>query len=245
MLLYSLLYSISPFLSGFIGLAIAKRKYKLSFVSINKNDIIAELKDGFYVFTTQLSAKVFGAIGVTFLGLFCTSSVVGVYSAIQKIPNVLILLWMPISQVFYPISSQHFANSFKEGRLFINKIEKVILPIFSLIALCIAILSRYVVGILFGSEYVDHYYWLLPLLVWMIVAINNNFLGIQTLLGSGHDKEYGEAFQIGVVITIVTNYLLIKIYGGFGAALAPLLSEIALNLLLRMKINRIKVIENP
>lgn len=233
--LYCLLYSVSPFLSGFIGLVLAKKKYKLHFIKVHFCDVINELKEGFFIFTTQLSSKVFGAIGVTFLGIYATSSEVGIFSAIQKIPNILILLWTPITQVFYPISSQHFKSSFDEGIRFVKKAEKIFLPIFIVIALAVGVLGKFVISILYGTEYTLYYYWLFPLLAWMVVAIANNFLGIQTLLGSGHDKEYGEAFQISICITISLNWLLTKFLGGLGAAFAPLLSEMALYLLLRWK----------
>lgn len=233
--LYCLLYSVSPFLSGFIGLFLAKKKYALHFIRIGYKEIFAELKDGFYVFTTQLSGKVFGAIGVTFLGIFAPSSVVGIYSAIQKIPNVMILLWSPIDQVIYPITSKHYKNSFVEGQNFVKWARKKILPLVIAMAIVIAILSKPIVQILYGSEYSPFFYWLLPLLGWLIISIDNNFWGVQNLLGSGHDKEYGEAFQIGVVATIVLNLLFIWLWGGMGAAVAPLVSELVLNILLRWK----------
>lgn len=237
--LYCLLYSVSPFLSGFIGLFLAKKKYALHFIKIRFKDVVEELKDGFYVFTTQLSAKVFGAIGITFLGIFASSSVVGIYSAIQKIPNLLILLWSPIDQVIYPITSKHYKNSFDEGQKFVKRARKKILPLFIVMAIIIAILSKPIVQILYGSEYSPFFYWLLPLLAWLIFSIDNNFWGVQNLLGSGHDKEYGEAFQIGVVATIVLNLLFIWLWGGMGAAVAPLVSELVLNILLRWKTSTI------
>lgn len=233
--LYCLLYSISPFLSGFIGLFLAKKKYSLHFIKIRFKDVLQELKDGFYVFTTQLSSKVFGAIGITFLGIFATSSVVGIYSAIQKIPNVMVLLWSPIDQVIYPITSKHYENSFAEGQNFVKWARKKILPLFVILAVLIGVLSKPVVQILYGSEYSPFFYWLLPLLAWLIVSIDNNFWGVQNLLGSGHDKEYGEAFQIGVAATILFNFLFIWLWGGTGAAFAPLVSELILNLSLRWK----------
>lgn len=238
--LYCLLYSVSPFLSGFIGLIIAKIRYSLKFVKVSIKDVVKELQDGFYVFTTQLSSKIFGSIGITFLGIYATSSIVGVYSAIQKIPNVMVLLWAPIAQVIYPIVSRHFNKNFKEGFYFVFKIKKRVLPIFIFVAVVIGIFGKLIVGLLFGSEYSPYYYWLWPLLGWLIVSIDNNFLGIQVLLGSGHDKEYGNAFWIGVIFTIIVNFLFIKFGGGNGASLAPLTSELILNGLLRYKISRIK-----
>lgn len=238
--LYCLLYSISPFLSGFIGFFWARKQYSLHLIRIGFKDVIQELKDGFYVFTTQLSSKVFGAIGITFLGIFATSSIVGIYSAIQKIPNVMILLWSPVNQVIYPITSKHYKNSLSEGQNFVKWSRRKILPLFILLAVLIGVFSKPAVQILYGSEYSPFFYWLLPLLAWVIISIDNNFWGVQNLLGNGHDKEYGEAFQIGVVATILVNLLFIWLWGGTGAAFAPLVSELFLNILLRWKAKKVK-----
>lgn len=240
LILYSLLYSVSPFLSGFVGLFIAKKKYCLKFVKVELREVFAELKDGFYVFTTQLSSKVFGSIGITFLGIFATSYEVGVFSAIQKIPNILILLWTPISQILYPIVSKSFIGGFSNGYFYVRKIRKKLLVLFSLISLTVCMFSKFAVNLLFGAEYTPYYVWLFPLALWLIVSIDNNLWGIQILLGSGHDKEYGEAFAVGVVATVVLNFLLIVSFSASGAAFAPLLSELILNLILRKKVTTIR-----
>ena len=114
------------------------------------------------------------------------------------------------------------------------------MPIFILFALLIGIFGKFIVGLLFGSEYSPYYYWLWPLLGWLIVSIDNNFLGIQILIGSGHDKEYGRAFWIGVLFTVIVNFVFIRFEEGNGAAIAPLISEIILNCLLRCNIRLIK-----
>ena len=210
------------------------------FALLSWEDIYSELKDGFYVFTTQLSAKVFGAIGITFLGIFATTQDVGVYSAIQKITNVLILCWTPISQILYPMSSQYLQRNYDEGKQFIRKISRIVLPIFISIAIILGIFSHKIVLIAFGSEYAQRYYWLIPLLLWVVIAIGNNFLGIQLLLGSGHDKEYNKCFQIGVASTIALNLLLIYMFKGDGASIAPMISESILMVLLIIQIRKIE-----
>ncbi len=240
LILYSLLYSISPFLSGFVGLFIAKKKYRLKFVKVKISEVFEELKDGFYVFTTQLCSKVFGSIGITFLSIFATSYEVGVFSAIQKIPTIMILLWTPISQILYPIVSKKFIASLDDGYFYVLRLRKKLLAIFSLIALIVCVFSKFVVNLLYGAEYAPYYVWLVPLSLWLIVSIDNNLWGIQILLGSGHDKEYGEAFALGVVATILLNFSLIAIFFANGAAIAPLLSELVLNLTLRKKIINIR-----
>ena len=240
LLLYSFLYAISPFLSGFIGLAIARKKYNLHLVKINWQEVWCELKDGFYVFTTQLNSKVFGSIGITFLGIYSSSYTVGVYSAIQKLPNILVLLWAPISQILYPLVSKKFIGSFEDGCHYVFFIRKRILLIFSGIAGIVCLMARQIINIYLGSEYVSYYAWLYPLILWLIVSIDNNLWGIQILLGSHHDKEYGRAFTVGVIATIALNWILILAFSADGAAIAPLLSEIVLNIALRKEVNTIK-----
>lgn len=237
--LYCLLYSISPVFSGVLGIFFAKKRFHIRLVKVDLCDVWAELKNGWYVFTTQLSSKVFGAIGITFLGMFASTEEVGIYSAIQKIPNILILAWTPISQVLYPISSQKFSESFEVGTAFVRKSKKIFVLLFFAVALICSLTSRFVVTVAFGQEYAKKFYWIIPLLLWMVVAIYNNFAGIQTLLASGHDREYSRCFQIGVAATILFNLILVYFLKGNGACLAPLLSEVVLGIVLKRTINRL------
>lgn len=238
--LYCMLYSFSPFLTSFIGSLIAVKRYKLRLVKISIKDLVEALTSGLYIFFTQLSSKVFGAIGVTFLGIYTSNFEVGIYSAIYKLPYVLLLLWIPISQIVYPITSKKIVESFDLGDQLIKKIAKYCLLFFGLISVCVGILGKEVIYIAFGPEYSAYYYIIYPLLIWILLGICNNFIGVQTMVGSGHDKEYSKCFQIGVVFTIVCNYLFIKNCGMLGAAIAPAVSEGLLTLILVISLKKIK-----
>lgn len=236
---YCLFQSGTTIIDGLVGFLIAKFKYHLKFYFVTIKKIANELQDGWYVFTTQISGRIFGAIGVTFLGIFSTSTEVGLYSAIQKIPTIILLLWGPIAQVLYPISSSKVMADFNQGKDFVLRIRRRIVPLFGFGIIILMIFSRFIIKIAFGGEYISHFYWVIPLLVWNIVAIDNNFFGIQILLGAGHDKEYSRCFFVSVIATIVSNFALIYFFGGNGACLAPLLAEIILAVLIRKEIKAI------
>lgn len=238
-LLYCFLYALSPVISNLIGLIILKIKYKLHFVRVSIREVKDELKDGWYVFTTQITGKVFGSVGITFLIFFSNTSEVGIYSAIQKIPNIMILLWMPISQIMYPITSKKMNSSFELGKKFVLKLRRIFVGIFAILATVLSVFSKYIVWIAFGQEYVASYFLLIPLLAWVVISIDNNFWGVQILLGSGHDKEYSICFQINILITIFLNLLFIYIWGSIGASCAPLVSEIILDIMLMFVVKRV------
>lgn len=237
--IYCLLHSVTPIAVGAISTVFAISQFDIRFQLVSFKDVCSELKEGWFVFTTQLSSKIFGAIGLTLLGVFSTSYEAGVYAAIQKIPAVILLAWAPISQVLYPISSQKIAESYSCGRFFVRRACRMILPLFVGVAVLLAIFARPVTVIAFGAEYASRYYWMYPLLAWMIVSIVNNFLGIQTLLAGGHDGEYSRCFNISVVITVIFNIVLIYFFKGDGACLAPLLSEVSLCLMLVATVGRL------
>lgn len=242
LMLYCLLYTVSPLLSGIVGLGIAIYRYRIRLMRISLDLILEKLKTGWYVFTTQLSAKVFGAIGVTFLGIFSSNVEVGMFSAIQKIPSIMMLAWSPISQVIYPVVSQKMSVSFAEGERFVSKMRKIFLTFFILVAFIIAVFSKTVVSVAFGMEYTEKYYWIIPLLLWTVLSIANNFMGIQTLLSSNHDKEYSICFQISVIFTVFVNFVLVYYFGGNGAALAPMLAELVLSITLLYQIHKVKTL---
>jgi len=237
--LYCFLYSISPLLNGLMSYILAKFRFKVKFTKIYMEDIMDELKKGWYVFTTSLSSKIFGSVGITFLGIISTSTVVGIYSVIQKIPSIMMLMWTPISSILYPLSSMKMQESWNDGKRYVLKYRKIFVVMFAFLSLLIALFSKKIIALVFGVEYAQYFYWIFFLLAWLVIGINNNFLGIQILLGSGHDKEYSRCFQISVVITIILNIVLIYLCEGLGASLAPMLSEIVLYILLRYQINRI------
>ncbi len=238
-LLYCLLFSISPLISGFVGLALAKRTYALRLVWVGFDRIYCELRDGFLVFTTQLSSKVFGSFGITVMGLICLPEDVGAFAAIQKIPNFALMLWGPVSQVLYPISCKRLKSSFSQGYSFLLRVRRYSLIAFGAICLTLIVFSRQIVGLLFGPEYEVNAGWIAPMLGWLIVAINDNFLGIQMLLGSGHDAEYSKCFQVSVIVTLVLNVILVHQFGGSGAAWAPLLSECILCGMLSFEVSKL------
>ncbi len=242
--LYCALYSGSSILIGIIGSIFAGFELKINYVRISFSDIIHELRDGWYVFTTSLSSKIFTAFGITILGFYVTTYEVGIFSVIQKIPLLIMFAWSPISQVLYPVSSQRMTLSFVDGQSFVRKVRVIIFPIFLIGCTIVALSGEWILNYIFGIEFGAYSYLLYPLLIWLVVSIYNNFSGIQILLAGGYSKQYSKCFNISVVITIMLNIILVKMFGLIGGAVAPAISEIVLGLLLANEIKKLNIIHS-
>lgn len=239
--IYCILYVLSPFLSNFIGLIICLRKYHIRLVKITIKDCIDMLRRGAYIFFSNLSGKIFGSIGITFLAIFREDYEVGLYSALYKIPFLILLLWNPISQIIYPNASERITKNFKEGFIFVKKMRRFFLCSFIIFSLVVMLFLNEIIILFLGTEYCVKSYIIYPLLIWVILGINNNFWGIQILVGAGYDKLYSQVFQIGVIFSVLFNLLFVYIWGVEGAAIAPALSEFIISILLYVKIRKIVV----
>lgn len=230
--IYCILYSLNIFVSNLIGFILALKKYKIIISIPHLSKIINALKNSWYLFISSAMGKVFSNLGITVLTAFTTSYYVGIYAAIQKIPNILILLFTPIGQAIFPYTSKKFNSSHIEGFNFVKKVCIIVIIPFIILGILIICLQKMIVSILFGNEYVAYSTLIIPLCIWLILSILNNFLGIQMLVGAGYQKEYSKAFQFSLIVIILSNFILGKFIGLYGVAWATMISELSLSIIL-------------
>ncbi len=238
--LYCVLYSITLLLSSTISMIVAKKKYNLQFRFARFENIKREFKDGFYLFTSSAMTKIFSGFGVTILGIYTTASITGIFSAIYKIPYVLTMFFSPISQAIYPFISQKYVEGYDVGEKYVKKIGIPIFMIFSIFSIPIIIFNKYIIDILFGVDYSNYSIIVVPLVIQFLFAIINNFIGIQTLVASGKQKNYSKAFAVGCIAIVISNTFLGKFYGIYGVSIAAPVGEFVLTLSLMLQLKKIK-----
>lgn len=241
--LYCFLYSITMLLSSAISMIIAKKKYRLKFKFSKFRDIKDEINDGKFLFASSAMTKIFSGFGTTVLGIIASSSIVGIYSAIYKIPYVLTMFFSPISQALYPFCSVEFKKSFKTG---INRVKKICIPVFVMflfMAVIIIFFRKRIVSVLFGKEYLEYSIIVIPLVIQFLFAVVNNFIGIQVLVSSGNQKRYSLSFTIGCIALVLCNIILGKIWGIYGVALAAPLGEMILTISLFINFKKVEMSE--
>lgn len=236
--LYCFLYSITYCISSAISIYIANKKYSLKFKMVKLKEVYRELNEGKYLFMSSAMTKVFSGIGITVLGIFSTEYLVGVYSAIYKIPYILTMFFSPFSQALYPYNSIEFEKSVENGKKSIRKICTPVFILFLALSMILLIFRKIIVQILFGEEYFKYYNVLIPLIIQFIFAMINNFLGIQYLVASGNEKKYTKAFSISCIFILVFNFILGYMYNLYGVAIAALIGEIVLTISILCQIKK-------
>src|SRR5690606_17833759 len=66
---YCALYAVTSLLSGALSALLVRYKLKIRFIKVKFKEIINELKEGWYTFTTSAMSKILSGIGITVLGL--------------------------------------------------------------------------------------------------------------------------------------------------------------------------------
>ena len=175
---YTFFYSITYIISALLTIRVAKKKYNIRYIHVGIGSIFTVLKEAWYIFLSSALIKVFSGIALSILTIVSSNYYIGVYSAIYKIPYILVMAFSPISQALYPNISKKYKSSFNEGVKFVEKITLPIVALFTIISIVIILLKDIIVKIAFGSEYVLYSSIILFLLIQTIFAIYNNFLGV-------------------------------------------------------------------
>ena len=104
--------------------------------------------------------------------------------------------------------------------------------VFIIMGIAVIVLRDFVVKLLLGSEYLPYSNLIIFMIPQMLFGILNNFLGVQSLVASGHQKQYSRAILISVAVLLVANLIMCPTLGIYGTTLATLISEVTLSLLL-------------
>lgn len=238
--LYCLLYSCTYIFSAVIGIFMANKMYGLKIKLCNFSNVKMALIDAWPLFISQVMSKVLSGFGVTVLGMTATSSIVGIYSAVYKIPYTMALFFNPISQASYPDISAAFSKSKEVGYKRVKMIASLVVPLFVGAAIIIALFNHPIVWLLFGEEYANHSVILVPLSMWFVLSVVNNFLGIQILVASGHQKEYSTAFMVSAISSVILYVVLGRVWGIFGIAFSTFAAELVLTVLLIFNVRKVR-----
>lgn len=232
LVLYSFFYSITFLASGLITHWFALRRYGIRMVKTSSHEIWEELKDGMPIFLSSAAGKIIGSVGITVLGAFSTSAVVGSYGAILKMPQMASMMFTPIGQALYPRVNEERMRSRRAAARLVFKMAVPTVALFAIGLAAMVLLRVPLIRLLFGDEYLTCADALIPLAVWVLFGIVNNYLGVQMLIPFGHQRLYSALMVADSLFALASNVVLGAAWGAMGVATAIAVSEVMLTLAL-------------
>lgn len=220
-----LITSLGFIIAGILSLVIAVRRFGIIFRMPPKKDCIHALKEGWHIFISTVSVSLYTSSNTFILGLFTNNTIVGYYSAAERIIRGGQRLLNPISQTLYPHISRLVADSKERAAYFIRKV----IAIFGVVGLAAStvlfFLAGPIVNIILGSQY-EQSIIVLKILAFLpfIIAIGN-ILGIQTMLTFNMKEAFSGIYISGGIISIVLSIIFVLLWKHVGIAMAALITE--------------------
>jgi len=228
--LYAALMGGGSLAAGLVGAMAAVRMFNLKFVSVTGSGIWDTLKEGWVLFLSKASVSLYTAGNAFILGMLTNHTVVGYYSAAEKIVRALLRLLGPISQAAYPRFSKLAAQS-REKALFWGRRMLLLMGGAGLgVSVGIFLGAPLIVAILLGSQYgpsvaVMRIIAFLPFLIAL-----SNVLGIQIMIPFGMDRAFMLILFSAGILNVSLAILLAPVWQAVGMAFSVLLSEVLVTL---------------
>jgi len=222
----SLLNSLGSIIAGLLALWIVFKDFGIEFRMPSLESIKYHLKEGWYIFISTVAISLYTTSNTFILGLFTNNTIVGYYSAAERIIKAVLGLLSPISQTLYPHISKLIKESEETGIKFIRKVTSLIGGLSFVLSLSVFIFADLIVKIILGSQYAESVV-VLRILAFLpfIVGLSNVF-GIQTMLTLSYKKEFSKILIFASIIDVTLAFIMVPVFKHIGISISVLLSEI-------------------
>ncbi|ENV14906.1 flippase [Acinetobacter guillouiae] len=239
-LLVPLLTSLGAIFAGIYSLFLVYKRFDIKFKIQKIHILISYLKGGSNLFYTSVLGNLLTSSGTVILSFVSTNTVVGYYSAAERLFRAVVGLFAPITQALYPISCRKVMYE-ETARSYIRKIALIIGGMAFFIGTTVAIFSEKIIAIVYGGAFPSYSYILAVMMIWLFFGVINNIIGIQYLSASRKDKFYTFSFVVAGLVTVLLNLVLIPHLLINGVLVAMIVGEILLTICMLALIFRFKL----
>jgi len=225
-LLLVLLNSIGFFIVGISSLFIIRNKFKLKFINPGFEEIKFQISESWQLFISNVAINLYTISNTFILGLFTNNTVVGYFSAADKIRMAFQGIFSTMSQTVYPHVSLLFKQSVQEALSFIRKYFYLAGSGAFLAGLIIFIFPAEIVNFILGDEYSNSILVLRIISFLPFIIVLSNIAGIQTMLNLNMKKVFMRIIISASVINIILAFILVPFYNEIGTSVSMLVAEI-------------------
>ncbi|OLS22246.1 MAG: putative O-antigen transporter [Candidatus Heimdallarchaeota archaeon LC_2] len=223
--LVPLFNSLGFIIAGVLSLWLTKRDFDIEYKIPSILSIKACLIDGWHIFL----AKAFGGLylsSITFiLGLLTNNTIVGYYSAAERIITAVRGFIGPVSQTVYPHISKVVNLSKEKGVQFIRKVLLLVGILTFILSVVLLVFSKQIVNVILGPEYYNSIIVIQILSFLPFITGLSNIFGIQAMLNFDLERQYSRIVILTAIISILMTIILSSPMKQAGAALTVLIAE--------------------
>ena len=180
---------------------------------------------------TTLFVTIYFSIDIVMLSLISGNSATGIYNASYKIITVLTTFFPVYQTVIFPLMSKLFEGSKDLLKLSFIKSIKYLLLIILPITFGIVLYATPLVILIYNNKYAMSGP-VMQVLVWTVAFLFVNGAASTLLNASNKEVSVTKIYCFAAILNVVLNLILIPFYSYHGAALATVLSEIVICILM-------------
>jgi len=201
-----LLNSLGFLLVGISSLVIVRYRFNVRFIFPNQAEIKFQISESWQLFVSNVAINLYTISNTFILGLFTNNTVVGYFSAADKIRMAFQGIFSTVSQTVYPHVSFLFKKSLGEGLIFIKKLFYLAGGGSLITSIIIFIFSAEIVNFILGHEYSNSILVLRIISFLPFIIVLSNIAGIQTMLNLNMKKIFMRIIISASVINIILAF---------------------------------------
>jgi len=220
-----LLLGVTSLVGSAVAWYIAGRHLHVRMAKPTWSGVKRQLREGFSLFVSQAAVSLYTTANAAILGFFTNMTVVGYYSAAEKLARTAVGVFGPITQSVYPRAAM-LAASARDAALRLTRQMVVLMGVLGFVlSIGLAVIAPWACPILLGSNFLPSVtitQILSPLPFFVAVS---NVLGIQVMIPFKHDRAFTSILGGAGVFNVALGVLLAPRWQGNGMALSATLSE--------------------
>jgi O-antigen/teichoic acid export membrane protein len=161
------------------------------------------------------------------IGFLRGETPVGLYNAGFKLITFLLSVDTAFAWVYFPMVSRYFSQSKEKLKTLVFTGAKLILLFVTPLAFGGTMLAGRIISLIYGEQFAAASN-AFRILIWAIPLTSVQTIFAFGLIGCNRERRYALGMVVGTVLNVVLNVFLIPRFGISGAAIATILSEIVM-----------------
>lgn len=220
-----ILNSLGVIVGGIYSIYFINKRFHIKFKLQSWTTIKLYLINSWHIFLSLIGINLYTYALPIILGFFAPLSIVGYYTAAEKLIRAVISLSRPIYQTVYPHIMALMKESESKALIFI-RVVIIYSFIFSVIlSLIIYFLSDFIVGLLYGEKFELTILLLQILSILPIIVGLSNITGVQVMMAYNYKKEFSKITVLIGILSLLLSVPLIYRYNAIGTAISSILIE--------------------